>query len=200
MRSSMILAMLLWALPAFGGGVLDFLGQADLPPGVMSGTLTAVGVVNDPTPLTTPLPLDFDNHTYTICIQGAVMTSASPILQTYSGGTVALVEDASNSSDYTDPSGFCNGTVILSGYIDGLQRTRLLPTLYNVAGSVTWDGGTRLGEIALVERSGWGLFCTGNPSSPHAANMDEVWDGKIERDGGVPTQSSSFGAVKALFP
>jgi hypothetical protein len=191
---------LVLALPAFAGGVLDFLGQADLPPGIFSGELVVVGVVNDPSPLSTPLPLDFVNHGYTLCIQDAQLSSSSATVQTYVGATVWLVEDASNNSDYTDPAGFCDGTVILSGSVENFLRTKLLTTLYNVSGAVTWDGGTRLGEIALAERSGWGLFCTANTASPHAANMDEVWDGKIERDGGVGTESSSFGAVKALFP
>lgn len=200
MRITSLVLSLLLALPAFGGGVLDFLGQADLPVGLMSDTLVMVGVVNDPTPLTLPLSLDFANHSYTICIQDAQMSSSSATVRTYVGGTVWLVEDASNNSDYTSPATFCDGTVILSGYVDSFQRTRLLAWLYNISGAVTWDGGTRLGDIAPIELSGWGLFCTGNSNSAHAANMDEVWDGKIERDGGIPTERSSFGAVKALFP
>ena len=200
MKIAILFASLVLALPAFAGGVLDFLGQADLPPGVFNGTLVVVGVVNDPSPLTTPMPLDFANHDYTICIQDGQMATSSATVQTYVGATVWLVEDASNNSDYTNPAGFCDGTVILSGFIDSFQRTKLLTTIYNVSGAVTWDGGTRLAEIAMAERSGWGFFCTANTASPHAANMDEVWDGKIERDGGVGAQSTSFGAVKALYP
>lgn len=199
MRILAILTMLLIAAPASAGGVFDFLGEADLPPGVFAGPLTMVGQLHDPAPLLSPLALDFGTNSYTICLQCDQMTSDTGTVKTFAPCVVSLHENPLNDSDYTDPAGFCTGTTILSGTMDSLTRTTLLAWLHNVSGSVSWTGGTMFGDLNPLEHAGWALLCTANSNSPHAANMDEVWDGKIEREDIVGNEDGSFGAVKALF-
>lgn len=199
MRILVILMMIAIAAPASAGGVFDFLGQADLPAAVASGPLTVVGQLHDPTPLVSPLALDFGSNSYTICLSCDEMISDTGTVKTFGPCSVSLHENPANNSDYTDPAGFCTGTTILSGTMDSLTRTTLLSWLHNVSGSVTWNGGSMLGDLNPLEYAGWAFLCTANSNSPHAPNMDEVWDGKIEREDIVGVEDNSFGAVKALY-
>lgn len=199
MRILAILMVIALATTASAGGVFDFLGQANLPAGVTAGPLTMVGQLHDPAPLVSPLALDFGANSYTICLECVEMTSDTGTVKTFGPCSVSLHENPVNDSDYSDPAGFCTGTTILSGSMDSLTRTTLISWLHNVSGSVNWTGGTMLGDLNPLEYAGWAVLCTANSNSPHAPNMDEVWDGKIEREDVVDIDDNSFGAIKALY-
>ena len=179
--------------------LFDFLGQALVPTGI-PGTLTMYSVVNDPAPAETPLPLDFANFQYTLVIDGLVLdVDGSP--QEYSGGAITIFEDAVTAADYALPGTFFDGTAILSGTFVSLDRTMFTATLGTASGVVDWTGGTRLGEMAPQDATGW-LFFTG--INAHASQVedgyDEAWDGKVEPiDPIVPNETDSWGGVKSLY-
>ncbi len=179
--------------------IFDFLGQTLLPTGV-GGSLTMYSVVNDPAPADTPLPLDFANFDYTLVIADLVLeVDASP--QEYSGGTITIFEDAGTTADYALPGTFFDGTAILSGTFVYLDRTMFTATLGSAIGEVDWTGGTRVGDIAPQDQTGWPFFSGINALASQVVDgYDERWDGKVEPyEPIVPNETSSWGAVKTLY-
>jgi hypothetical protein len=199
-----LLTMLLAALvlasanPAAAVQLFDFDGQAILP-GAVGGNLTLYAVVVNGDAVDTPLPLDFATKQYTLAITGLRLdVDGNP--QGYSGGTVALYEDAATPADLNDPATFTDGVALLSGDVTTLSRTLLTATLGTVVGSVDWTGGTRLDELAPSDRLDWTFLSTVLLAAPVHPGYDEVWDGKLEpREEVVPVSESSWGGVKARF-
>ncbi len=178
----------------------DFNGQALLPAAV-GQDLTLYAVINNNGIIDTPLPLDFANFEYTLVVTGlTLVTDLGGGGQTYSGGAIAIYEDASTAADYTNPASFSDGTVLLSGDLDSLNRS-LFGSIGSAGGTVNWTGGTNLGDLAPADRLGW-AFLTGisNRSTVTEPGYDENWDGKVEPT--VPVVSSqveSWSSVKAQF-
>lgn len=192
-----LLFVLTAPLAAQAQQLFDFLGNAALPvnPG---GTLTLHSIVHDAAPAVTPLALDFDNFEYTLVIEGLVLDADGPP-QTYSGGTIALYEDAGTAAVYGAGGTFTDGTLLLSGTFTVLTRTLFTATLGSTSGSVDWTGGTRLNEIAVADQDSWSFFAAINRNGAEAG-YDERWDGKVEPVTPiVETETRSWGAVKQTY-
>ena len=195
----LLVALLLIAVPASAQQLFDFLGQTVVP-GNVGDMLNMDSVVRDPAPGTTPIPLDFANYEYTLVVTNLVLdTDGSP--QVYSGGMLVIYEDNTTAADFANPATFSDGTAILVGTINTLNRTMYTATLGSAAGWVDWNGGTRLDDIAPGDQLGW-PFLTG--ISARAENVEpgynEEWDGKCEpEDPIVDVTPMSWGSVKALL-
>ena len=191
------LAAIAFAAPASAQQLFDFLGQADVPVAV-GGTLTMYGVVNDPAPGATPIPLDFADYQFTLVVTDLTL-DADASTQTYSGGTITLYQDAGTAADYADPATFTDGTAILSGDLTALSRTMFTSTLGTANGVVDWTGGTRLDDIAPADQDNW-AFLTGINANFAEDGYSEMWDGKVEPEHDiVPTEVRSWGSLKALL-
>lgn len=192
------LAALALAAPASAQQLFDFNGQTNVPAAI-GDDLTMFSVVFDPAPGTTPIPLDFGSYEYTLVITGLNLDSVSGIQSFYSGGAIAIYEDAATAADYTAPGSFTDGTAILTGTFTNLTRTKFTATLGSVNGFVDWTGGTRLNDIAPEDQDQW-PFLSGINANFAEAGYDEEWDGKVEpSDIIVDNEIRSFGSVKALM-
>ena len=199
----LLMALLLIAVPASAQQLFDFLGQTVVP-GAAGGMLNMDSIVRDPSPATTPLPLDFANFEYTMVITNLQLisgdgTTASP--QNYANGTLTLFEDNGTAADYANPATFSDGTAILIGTITTLNRTMFTLTLGSAAGWVDWVGGTHLDDIAPVDQIGWpflsGISARSTVIEP---GYDEQWDGKVEPEEPiVDTEDMSMGSLKAIY-
>ncbi|PJA77092.1 hypothetical protein CO151_00680 [bacterium CG_4_9_14_3_um_filter_65_15] len=200
MFKGLLIVLVLAALPmgAAAQQLFDFTGQA-LIPGSVGGTLDMYGEIFDPVPATTPIPLDFANYQYTVVVN-AVM-AATGIVRTYSGGTIAIYEDAGTAADYTNPATLSDGTAILLGTFSSFSQ--FVPPIGpgSASGTVDWVGGSRLNDIAPEDQAGWAFLSGTNPNSGLLEpGYDEVWDGKVEPTTTiVDTENASMSKVKALF-
>ncbi len=199
----LLLALLLMAVPASAQQLFDFLGQTVVPDDI-GGFLNMDSVIRDPAPGTTPIPLDFANFEFTLVVTNLNLVSGdgSPgDPQQYVNGTLVIYEDNTTAADFANPATFSDGTAILVGTINTLNRTMYTATLGSAAGWVDWNGGTRLDDIAPGDQLGW-PFLTG--ISARAENVEpgynEEWDGKCEpEDPIVDVTPMSWGSVKALL-
>ncbi|MBU0743642.1 hypothetical protein KKG45_01710 [bacterium] len=201
-RLTILLAVAIMASLPFAAQaqqLFDFLGQTGLPGGV-GGALTLHGVVNDPAPATTPIPLDFDTYEYTLVVTGLVLdVDGNP--QQYSGGAIAIYEDAATVADFAAPGTFTDGTAVLTGVVTTLDRTMFTATLGTVFGSVDWTGGSMVGLIGLQDLVDWPFFSGVNAlASQVAPGYDEAWDGKVEpHDPIVDNEGMGWGELKRRF-
>ena len=200
--TTLLLALVLIAVPASAQQLFDFLGQADVPDAV-GGTLSMHSIMPEVSPpVYPPLPLDFDNFEYTLVVTGLGLDDlgvGTYPLQTYSGGTIAIYEDAGTAADYANPGTFTDGTAILVGNVTLLTRQVFTATIGSIAGSVDWTGGTQLNEFAPVDQLNWS-FLSGINQNNAEPGYDEQWDGKVEPQGPiVETESQSWGTFKAFM-
>jgi hypothetical protein len=179
----------------------DFLGYCIVPTS-QGGTLTARSVLTNGNTVPTPIALDFNNNQYTMVLT-ATLTVVGPPSQ-YSPATVQLYEDpisGGTNADYANPATFTDGTLILSGVIDGnLTRNRFTTTLGNYIGKIDFTGGTRLGDLQTTQDwpigGGWSRNASVTPPIPPGYN--EQWDGKID-NAPVAVEQRSWGAVKEFY-
>lgn len=177
----------------------DFSAQAVIPADV-GGTAAAYGVILNGGAPESPLPLDVANYQYTLVVTGLTMVS-SGAPSVFSGGTVAIYEDAATPADYADPGTFSDGVLVLGGVLNSLTSTMLLPSLGSGNGYVDWNSGARLDDLAPEDQSGWPFLVTvyTDPSVVEPG-YSELWDGKVEPGNDVvDTDQSSWSEVKALF-
>ena len=150
-------------------------------------------------PLTTPIPLDFAAHEYTLVIT-AVMDSSTAYTQYFSSGTVALYEDDATPADPADPSSYTDGTVLLSGDLTRLVRN-LFPTgLGAGSGAVDWTGGERLGTFAEGLRYGWSLLFTVDATGSLPTDTDETWEGTLSPPSDIVGNAElTWSELKSLY-
>ena len=179
--------------------MFDFDAQALMPAGV-GGSATVYGKIVNGGAVATPLPLDFANYGYTIVVTGLVQDTAGAT-SLFSGGTVAIYQDAATAADWANPATFTDGTAILTGSLVAFQRTMLTGTLGSGAGTVDWTGGTRLAELSPADQTGWPfLTAVSRAASQVQPGYSERWDGKVEPTGDVvATESASWSDLKASF-
>lgn len=179
--------------------MFDFDAQALMPAGV-GGSATVYGKIVNGGAVATPLPLDFANYGYTIVVTGLVQDTAGAT-SLFSGGTVAIYQDAATAADWANPATFTDGTAILTGSLVTFQRTMLTGTLGSGAGTVDWTGGTRLAELSPADQTGWPfLTAVSRAASQVQPGYSERWDGKVEPTGDVvATESASWSDLKASF-
>lgn len=195
--SLLALAGLVMAGPASAQQFFDFLGQANVP--VAEGNdLELHSIVVNNNQVDTPLPLDFGSFQYTLVVTGLTLDTDG-FSQAYSGGAIAIYEDAATAADYTNKPTFTDGTPILTGVVVSLNRTMFTGTIGSLSGLVDWTGGTRIDDIAPADRLAWaflsGINASSNVTEP---GYDEQWDGKVEpQEPIVGTEMQSWGSVKA---
>lgn len=173
--------------------IFDFLGQADVPAAV-GGELSLHAEVYDPYPAATPVPLDFDAYQYTLVVTGLTLDTDGAT-QSYSGGVIALYEDAVTPADTADPATYTDGTLVLEGTVDSLDRTLFTATLGSVMGEVDWTGGASFAQLAPQDATGWNFF-----AGVDAREAVETWDGKVEpEDVIIPNETLRWGDIKRLY-
>ncbi len=201
-RSMILLALALAVaspLTAQAQQLFDYLGHAEVP-GDVGGTLTLRAVLTDPAPVATPVPLDFDAFQYTLVVTGLVL-DVDGQTQSYSGGAIALYEDAATPADPADPASFADGTPVLEGVVTSLSRTMFTATLGSVQGSVDWTGGASFADLAPLDASDWHIFSGVNARAGTAPDgYDETWDGKVEPgDTSVADESLRWSDIKRMY-
>ena len=119
----------------------------------------------------------------------------------YSGGQIAIYEDAATMADWADQASFTDGTAILSGTVTTFQHTLLIGTVGSGAGLVDWTGGTRVDELAPEDQTDWPLLTAFNRAAQYVEpGYTEMWDGKVEPSQEVvATEALPFSGVKALY-
>ncbi|RPH93040.1 MAG: hypothetical protein EHM68_16265 [Lysobacterales bacterium] len=195
----LLLGHLAFAASASAVQLFDFDAQAVMPAGTGSAAVVYGRIVNG-SAVATPLPLDFANYEYTIVVTGLVQDTAGAT-SLFSGGAVAIHQDAATSADWATPSSFSDGTVILSGTLAAFQRTMLTATLGSGAGAVDWTGGTMLNLLAPADQTGWPfLTSVSRAASQVQPGYSERWDGKVEpREEVVSTERRSWSELKAGY-
>jgi hypothetical protein len=194
------------ALLALGGAstataveIFDFDAQVVTPVAV-GDELSLHGRIVNGNQVPAPISLDFATFEYTVVITG-LRLDVDGTVQQYSGGTVAIYEDAATAASYGAPETFSDGVAILTGTVTTLDRILFTSALGSANGSVDWTGGSRFGELAPAATTGWALLSSISRSpSLVEAGFDEQWDGKVEPHGDVvKADPGSWGAVKARF-
>jgi hypothetical protein len=178
--------------------LFNFNGQA-LIPTVIGDDATAYLPVDDSGTFEAPIPLDFANFEYTIVVTGMTLDVVSGAAQDYLPGTITLYEDDATPADYSNPATFMDGTAILSGSLYSFTRQLFTATLGSGQGDVDWTGGTRVGEIAPADQTGWSfLVSISRRETVVVPGYDENWDGKVEPlEPVVDTDESSVSEMKA---
>lgn len=179
--------------------LFDFNAQAVMPADV-GGSAEVYGVIVNGDAVDTPLPLDFDGYEYTIVITGLTLdATGSPDL--FSGGAIAIYEDAGTPADYADPASFTDGAVVLSGVVTEFEHAVLIGSVGNGQGTVDWTGGSRLDDLAVEDQNGWPLLTSTNSSAAYVEpGYTMLWDGKVEpSEEVVSTQETSLSNIKALY-
>jgi hypothetical protein len=177
----------------------DFNGYAIVPT-TIGGALTMRSVLTNNGVVPTPIPLDFVNNQYTLVVTG-VLASTSGIHQYYSPASIEIWEDAiggGTAADYGNPGTFTDGTLILSGSFAGnLDRSGFIATLGSFLGTITFTGGTRLGEMSPANGwpfgGAWSRSVGGIPTG-----YDENWDGKIDLTA-VAVETQTWDGLKGLY-
>jgi len=192
-------AVVAFAIPATAQQFFDFNGQTVVPT-MVGGALSMNAVIFDAPPATTPIVLDFANFEYTLVISGLTL-DVDGTTQNYSGGMIALYEDAATAADFANGATFVDGAALLSGVVTDLSRTMFTPTIGTVLGHVDWTGGTRLSDIAPEDQGGWPLVSGVNASMFQVEpGYDEKWDGKVEPEEPiVGNEYFGFGELKTNF-
>lgn len=203
MKKTMLMLLLLaqagLAATASAVQMFDFDAQAVMPAGV-GGSATMYGKIVNGAAVATPIPLDFANYGYTVVVTGLVQNTAGTT-SLFSGGTITIYQDAATPANFATPATFTDGTVILSGSLVDFQRTMLTGTLGSGVGTVDWTGGTRLGDLAPADQTGWPfLTAVSRAASQVQPGYSERWDGKVEPLGDVvSTETTSWSDLKAGF-
>jgi hypothetical protein len=116
-----------------------------------------------------------------------------------SGGTPGVY--GTNPPNGTVPSSFVDGTLILGGDLDGFALFYdYLGAQGGFSGQMTLDEGTLLTYINPSQRNGWligGL--AGRPNDTVPSGYDNQISGEARIPEVTPTQTRSWGAVKALY-
>jgi hypothetical protein len=181
----------------------DFYGFAIIP-STIGAPLTLRSVLTNNGVVPTPIALDFTLNQYTLVVTGT-LSSGNPNLPgtaKFSPASISIYEDSKGggtAADYGAPGTFVDGTLILSGdFTPELSRIRLTSTLGSFAGTIAFDGGSRLGDLPTPV--GWPFLGGWSRSSSLTipAGYHEAWDGKIDLST-VAVESKSWSGVKGLF-
>ncbi len=179
------------------------------------------GIANPPAGIPNPIPLDFDNNQYTICVTGLLIDSfmwdqpAGIKEVIFVGGQFSIFEDAIGGTpgDWADTSTFLDGDLLLHGMVDDGWRMLLDDPfgwgIYSGSanGTCDLDGGS---AIPLMEMIGypfddWDFFGTGisDPNPPFITvpgGYDRVFGIKLMfPQGPTGNDNVTWGQVKNIF-
>ena len=195
----LLLGCVAFAVPASAVQMFDFDAQTIMPT-VAGSAATVYGRIVNGAAVATPLPLDFANFEYTIVVTGLTRDTVGTVSM-FSGGAVAIYQDAATPSAWATPSTFSDGTVVLSGVLATFQRTMLTSTLGSGAGIVDWTGGTMLDMLAPADQLDWPFLTSVSRAVTQVQpGYNERWDGKVEpRNDVVSEDPLSWSDLKATF-
>ncbi|MFQ5601067.1 MAG: hypothetical protein ACE5G2_11010 [Candidatus Krumholzibacteriia bacterium] len=179
----------------------DFLGFVPTVPSQIGGTFVLYSDMTNGGVVPTPIPMNFIGEQHTVVINGTLSALVGPFSQHYSPVTVEIWTDVgpSTPTDFANPSTFTDGTLILSGVIDGVLTRNMFPLgTGNIVGQLDWTGGTRLAELG-ANTLGWavGGVVTENSGNIPAGYV-EMWDPLIDQPV-VAVDDDTWGAVKELY-
>jgi len=171
----------------------------------------SVGTVEN---LFAPLVFDESTYQYTYVISGMVATARNVygdfVVVDYSAGYVRVYEDAIaggtpalygvHPPNGTVPGNFTDGTLYLEGTLTNFQ---VVFNTTNESGSFNSDfeatGGSQIGTIPPSDRDGWTFSgITGNATNI-PLGYDHQVDGQVLLTKPTHSQSSSWGALKAIY-
>lgn len=209
--------VLAFAIAAIGSAraetpFFDFAGFSylDGSPGEVGTGVTVVMRLNEiqPKPI---WPLDFDLNEYTVYIRDLEISSVLSYgtLQeiTYTGGVIEVFADPAKNSSYAPlppnpsvPATFSDGLLELGGgFTELILFYDTASGVGTVSGTIDWTAGSRL--AALENASGWTFF--GGVSDDSGLGIppgyDLAWDPQFYGPAPSPTESGSWGALKARF-
>lgn len=217
-KAVLAVALVLLAAPAFAQNpvaLMDYTGFAyetgGLPQSLAGDELVIAGVANpanmDPIFNVLPSSQEVTVYIYGLLVASAVTQTDGSVDVDYSGGMIEVYEDANLNHVWSafppqpDLATFTDGALLFSG-----SFTRFNLNL-NAFGFGIYDG-----EIDGIGGTAAAL-CDGAPDCAYTfggafgrdigAQIPDGWDlqidGTLEIDAAVPTETASFGAVKALF-
>ncbi|MCK4546171.1 MAG: hypothetical protein KAW17_01905 [Candidatus Eisenbacteria sp.] len=179
-----------------------------------SNLLQEVGFIDQIMP---PLTADLVNYQYTFAWVDLNIDSAIPMgpywRYTYVGGSFRVYEDASFNAWYddsncpsltliSDPSTFTDSELYLEAVVDTIiHMYNSMTKIGSFSGTISYVGGTHLGEIPLGFRDGT-VFggTTANPLGCIPVGCDYRWDGQaFSLEQPVGAEHNSWGAVKSLY-
>ena len=216
------------AVPTVAGPMLDWdpalFWEAGATPhlSLPGGDLFVVGIVSQ-----FGAPLDFldandPTKEYTFYLfgldsQGTIPTPVPPLgnafMTKYNGGIIQVWEGmprdavfAANPPNAQVPSTFTDDTMILVGNLSGFYtQTNDFTNHYagNAEGTITWTGGTLFSYVSPGGQPCPSLFTGGLTWNPAVMASYPGYlflhDGTIDLDCPTPTESSTWGRVKALY-
>lgn len=217
MRKVLVVLSTLALIVPVSGGAQDDPVQFEIygysyftPPEEVGTVVTVVGQLEAPVGFSYPIPVDFANNEYTFYIQTTITdVQAGPFTTTYTyaDADFFIYEDPSKNADYginppnsTSPSTFLDGVLILQGTLSNITRLD-----YNagfpeptVVADCTFTGGSLYDQ--LFQANNWtfhgGLSST-SMGIPEGYQRD--WATKIVFSGPLPSRSSTWGGIKALY-
>jgi hypothetical protein len=158
---------------------------------------------------------DYTFYVYGLTSLGTVPTPVPPLgtayVSTYTSGTFELYEGTPRDAVFDPnppnpnvPSTFTNGTLLLTGTLSSFHvQTNDFSGFNsgNAEGNITWTGGTLLSYVTKNGTSCPSLFTGGLSWHPGLLipGYMFVHDGKVDVDCPTPTQSSTWGKIKALY-
>lgn len=214
--------MLATAVPVLAQVEFTFEGfsMSDMGQDVVGSTYTIYGIANPPSSAPTPLPLDFANNQYTICVTGMSITSfafdAINRVKDYAfaGGVIQIFEDpiaGGTTGDYLNPGTFTDGTMLLQAAVDTPWEMLLDDPIffgYSGAGIGTCDmnGGTELANLVGMEYllNDWAFAGTGIAEPSFFVSVPAGYDlafgvKVIFPHDPTPNQDATWSDVKTMF-
>ncbi|MBC8426515.1 hypothetical protein H8E07_20555 [bacterium] len=128
-RLVLIAFALMVAAPAVGQVEFTFEGFAKFNPAPDSNgaLMTAYGIANPPVSVPTPIPMDFDNFQYTVCVSDMVVTAFAHDMglgtkdYAFANGGISIFEDpigGGTPGDFAVPATFTDGVMLLLANVD----------------------------------------------------------------------------------
>lgn len=221
---SLVVILVILAASTFAQVEFTFEGYSKVSPAqdTPGSFIEVYGIACTPLAVPNPIPLDFDNYQYTLCVSGLSIETVDWNQNSgtkeivLKGGEFSIYKDAINGGSlgvWIDSSTFIDGEMILHGLIDD-GVTMLLSDPFNSGiysgssiGTCDLDGGS---SLDLIESIGynlidWGFVGTGI-SDPHPPfftvpeGYDRVFGTRILYQGN-PTENNSttMGQLKNMF-
>lgn len=210
--------LLAFAVPASADTLLfDYVGfdyeSPDPDPGSFGEAGSGYVGIGTVPGLFAPLVADTTQYEYTYMLSGLTPIGATTIgsytIVDYGVGTLSVYEDSKLGGtaavygnappNATAPSTFTDGTLFLTGTLTDFQFVYNAATntgSYNATFTIT--GGSQLVNFPVFQRDGWTFAgASGNALSTPDGYLHQI-DGQNFL-GPVPTRTSSWGALKAIF-
>jgi len=178
----------------------DFQGFVPAVPSEQGEAIELLAILYDGGTRPAPIHVDFARAQHTVVLR-AKLDATSGFTQSYGTATLAIYADVGpqTPADYTQPSTFADGELVLTGvFVGALRRDQGAAARGSFLGNVTWTAGSRRGELGR-NTSHWSFGGAIN-ATPYRVpfGFSERWEGLIGQMV-VAVESPTWGAVKALY-